>query len=251
MEYLISPEGLLSLLTLTVLEIVLGIDNLIFISIIVARLPHDQQGRARAVGLSLALILRIAFLFGATFIASLIHPLFSLFGHGVSGRDLIMFGGGFFLLAKATTELHNKLEGEEHGAEGGKRSSFAGMIVQIIALDLVFSIDSVITAIGLTQHIEVMIIAVVTAVIVMQLSAGSISRFIEKHPTIKILALAFLLMVGMVLVLEGFHVEVPKPYVYFAMAFSVAVEMLNLRFRRKQEKKPVKLRTPSLEEPSK
>lgn len=251
MEYLISPEGLLSLLTLTVLEIVLGIDNLIFISIIVARLPQDQQSRARAIGLSLALILRIAFLFGATFIAGLIHPLFSLFGHGVSGRDLIMFGGGFFLLAKATTELHNKLEGEEHGADGGKRSSFAGMIVQIIALDLVFSIDSVITAIGLTQHIEVMIIAVIVAVIVMQISAGSISRFIEQHPTIKILALAFLLMVGMVLVLEGFHVEVPKPYIYFAMAFSVAVEMLNLRFRRKQDKNPVKLHTPSLEEPSK
>lgn len=251
MEYLISPEGLLSLLTLTVLEIVLGIDNLIFISIIVARLPHDQQGRARAIGLSLALILRVVFLFGATFIAGLVHPLFNIFGHGVSGRDLIMFGGGFFLLAKATTELHNKLEGEEHGAGGGRRSSFAGMIVQIIALDLVFSIDSVITAIGLTQHIEVMIIAVIVAVIVMQLSAGSISRFIEQHPTIKILALAFLLMVGMVLVLEGFHVEVPKPYIYFAMAFSVAVEMLNLRFRRKQDKNPVKLHMPSLEEPSK
>lgn len=245
MEFLFTAEGLIALLTLTVLEIVLGIDNIIFISILVGKLPQQDQQRARMIGLSMALILRLVFLFFAAWIAGLTAPLFSvgpfLTIHepfGVSGRDLIMFSGGLFLLAKATTELYNKLEGPEHEDEGGSQSrkNFSMLILQIILLDIVFSIDSVITAVGLTQHFPVMAIAVVVAVAVMMLSARGISSFIEKHPSIKILALAFLLMVGMLLVVEGFHVHVPKGYVYFAMAFSVLVEMLNLRFRSKKGK---------------
>jgi predicted tellurium resistance membrane protein TerC len=255
MEILFTGEGIIALLTLTILEIVLGIDNIIFISILVGKLPASEQQRARLIGLSLALVLRLVFLFFAVWIASLTMPLFTVSPlllmqepFGVSGRDLIMFGGGMFLLAKATTELYNKLEGPEESHEGGKqaRRNFAMLILQIILLDIVFSIDSVITAVGLTQNFPIMAIAVIVAVAVMMLSAKGISDFIEKHPSIKILALAFLLMVGMLLVIDGFHVHVPKGYVYFAMAFSVLVEMLNLRFRTKKGK-AVELRKPEFE----
>lgn len=246
-----TPDVIISLITLTILEIVLGIDNIIFISILVGRLPEQDQAKARTIGLSLALILRIVFLFGATWIAQLTTDLVTtpaLFGVipsvGFSGRDLIMLAGGLFLLAKATSELHAKLEGNEHGANVKGTASFGSMIAQIIALDLVFSIDSVITAIGLTQHFWVMVVAVIISVGVMQLSAGSISRFIHRHPTVKVLALAFLIMIGTLLVAEGFEVHVPKGYVYFAMAFSMGVEFLNMRLRARSVAAPVELRQP-------
>lgn len=246
-----TPDVIISLITLTILEIVLGIDNIIFISILVGRLPEQDQAKARTIGLSLALVLRIVFLFGATWIAQLTTDLITvpaLFGVipsvGFSGRDLIMLAGGLFLLAKATSELHAKLEGNEHGANAKGTASFGAMIAQIIALDLVFSIDSVITAIGLTQHFWVMVVAVIISVGVMQLSAGSISRFIHRHPTVKVLALAFLIMIGTLLVAEGFEVHVPKGYVYFAMAFSMGVEFLNMRLRARSVAAPVELRQP-------
>lgn len=251
MELLVTPDVIISLITLTILEIVLGIDNIIFISILVGRLPERDQAKARTIGLSLALVLRIVFLFGATWIAQLTTDLVTipaLFGItpsvGFSGRDLIMLTGGLFLLAKATSELHAKLEGSEHEANTKATASFGAMIAQIIALDLVFSIDSVITAIGLTQHFWVMVVAVVISIAVMQLSAGSISRFIHRHPTVKVLALAFLIMIGTLLVAEGFEVHVPKGYVYFAMAFSMAVEFLNMRLRTRSTAAPVELRQP-------
>ena len=255
MELFFTVDNLVSLVTLTILEIVLGIDNIIFISILVSRLKEQDQARARTIGLTLALVLRIAFLFGISWMARLTIPLFTVgpvlgmdAAFGFSGRDLIMLVGGLFLLAKATSELHSKLEGSEEGSEEGsttgKMASFGSMIVQIILLDLVFSIDSVVTAIGLSQNFAVMVIAVVVAVGVMQLSAGAISRFIHRHPTIKILALAFLLMVGMVLVAEGLHAHVPKGYVYFAMAFSMGVEFINMRFRTNLVPPPVELRQP-------
>lgn len=238
MTHLLTPEGIVALLTLTILEIVLGIDNIIFISILVGKLPPEQAQRARTIGLSLAVILRIVFLFGAVYLATLTEPFLVVFSHGITGRDVIMFGGGLFLIAKATTELHSKLEGKEEEEQASKSSrSFALMVLQIIILDLVFSIDSVITAIGLSQDLLIMVIAVVVAVIVMQISAKSISHFIEGHPTIKVLALAFLIMVGFVLVVEGFHVHVPKGYIYAAMAFSISVEMLNIRMRKRVEGK--------------
>ena len=254
METLLTTDSLVSLLTLTVLEIVLGIDNIIFISILVGRLEEKDQARARIIGLSLALVLRLIFLMGAVWIAQLTEPLFhipQILGlsapWGVSGRDLIMLSGGLFLLAKSTSEIHAKLEGSEHEQSGGKRSAFAGIVLQIIVLDIVFSIDSVITAIGLSQNFLVMAISVVIAVIVMQLSAGRISTFIHQHPSVKILALAFLMMVGFVLMLEGLAMHVPKGYVYTAMLFSISVEFLNMRFRRRQGSKPVELRDPKVE----
>jgi predicted tellurium resistance membrane protein TerC len=251
MELLVTPDVIISLITLTILEIVLGIDNIIFISILVGRLPERDQAKARTIGLSLALVLRIIFLFGATWIAQLTSDLITtpaIFGIipsvGFSGRDLIMLAGGLFLLAKATSELHAKLEGNEHEGSAKATASFGSMIAQIIALDLVFSIDSVITAIGLTQHFWVMVVAVIISVGVMQLSAGSISRFIHRHPTVKVLALAFLIMIGTLLVAEGFEVHVPKGYVYFAMAFSMGVEFLNMRLRVRSVAAPVELRQP-------
>lgn len=256
MESLLTVDGLVALVTLTVLEIVLGIDNIIFISILVGRLPESQQAKARSIGLSLALILRLVFLMGAVWIAQLTAPLVTIpkmllmtADWGISGRDMIMMAGGLFLLAKATSELHAKLEGEEPSSnDATSKAAFGMMIVQIILLDLVFSIDSVITAIGLSQDFVIMAIAVVFAVIVMQLSAGGVSRFIHQHPTVKILALAFLLMVGLVLVLEGVAVHVPKGYVYFAMAFSISVEFLNMRLRKKVTTGAVALREPTLPE---
>ena len=239
MEWMSNPESWIALLTLTVLEIVLGIDNIIFISILAGKLPRNQQDKARLVGLGLAMFMRIALLASIAWIARLTAPLFSVFGQEISGRDLILLGGGLFLLAKATYEIHDKLEGEEGHAEGRVAASFGSVIVQVLLLDLVFSLDSVITAIGMADELAIMITAVVIAVAVMMFASGPISRFVDRHPTVKMLALSFLLLIGMSLVAEGLDQHIPKGYIYFAMAFSVFVEMLNLRA--KKAAKPVQL----------
>lgn len=242
MELLSDPQVWISLLTLTGLEIVLGIDNIIFISILAGKLPVEQQPKARQLGLGLALLTRIALLASIAWIAKLTTPWFTLLGHGVSGRDLILIVGGLFLLVKSTMEIHEKLEGEEGHASARVGASFAKVIVQIMLLDIVFSLDSVITAVGMAQHLTVMIAAVILAMGVMLLAAGSISEFVNRHPTLKILALSFLLLIGTTLVAEGMGFHIPKGYVYFAMAFSFGVEMLNLRLRRKSQ--PVALHQP-------
>jgi predicted tellurium resistance membrane protein TerC len=239
MEWMSNPESWIALLTLTVLEIVLGIDNIIFISILAGKLPRDQQDKARLTGLGLAMFMRIALLASIAWIARLTAPLFSMFGQEISGRDLILLGGGLFLLGKATYEIHDKLEGEEGHAEARVAASFTSVIVQILLLDLVFSLDSVITAIGMADELAVMITAVVIAVGVMMFASGPIGRFVDRHPTVKMLALAFLLLIGTSLVAEGFEQHVSKGYIYFAMGFSVFVEMLNLRVKSKQA--PVQL----------
>jgi len=241
MAWLTDPNAWIALLTLTVLEIVLGIDNIIFISILVGRLPKAVQAKARNIGLALAMIMRIGLLFSIAWIARLTNPWFTIFEHPFSGRDLILLAGGLFLLYKATHEIHNKLEGDDETMAGGKgMPSFAGVLAQIMVLDLVFSLDSVITAVGMAEHLGVMVTAVVLAVGVMLLAAGTISDFVSRHPTVKMLALSFLLLVGMSLVAEGFGHHVPKGYVYFAMGFSIFVEALNLRLRKGRE--PVHLR---------
>ena len=235
-----------ALVTLTVLEIVLGIDNIIFISILAGKLPADQQNRARIVGLGAAMVMRILLLFTISWVIGLTAPLFEVLGQEISGRDLILIGGGLFLLGKATLEIHGKLEGEEHGdGRVAKVASFAGVIAQIMLLDIVFSLDSVITAVGMADELWVMIAAVVIAVGVMMISAGPISDFVNRHPTVKILALSFLLLIGTSLVAEGLEFHIPKGYIYFAMAFSVFVELLNLRIRGGGgEREPVHLRDP-------
>jgi len=244
MELLTSPDAWIALLTLTALEIVLGIDNIVFISILAGKLPRDQQPKARQVGLALAMITRILLLLSISWVVSLTDPLFAILGKSLSGRDLIMLGGGLFLIGKATFEIHEKLEGEEgHGDAVKAAASFASIILQILLLDVVFSLDSVITAVGMADHVEVMIAAVVISVGVMLLAAGSISDFVNRHPTVKMLALSFLVLIGMSLVAEGWGLHIPKGYVYFAMGFSVFVEMLNLRVRAKRRAaKPVELR---------
>ena len=241
MDWLTDPQVWVALLTLTALEIVLGIDNIIFIAILSMKLPTHLQDRARLVGLSIAMVTRVGLLFSLTWMMKLTNPLFGLLGHDFSGRDLILIGGGLFLLAKSTLEIHEKLEGheEEHDAST-KRATFGFVIVQIVLLDLVFSLDSVITAIGLSEQLWVMVAAVVVAVIFMMGFAKSISTFVDRHPTIRMLALSFLLLIGVSLVGEGLSFHIPKGYIYFAMAFSVMVEMLNLRIRKKGE--PVVLR---------
>jgi len=233
MEWIYSPEAWVALTTLTFLEIVLGVDNIIFISILVGRLPEEQRQRGRVLGLALAMGTRILLLLLLTWIMKLQATLFSVLNVDISGRDLILIGGGLFLLAKATLEIHDSLEGEEH--EGGapkKRVSFVSVIIQIGLIDIVFSLDSVITAVGMADHLAVMIIAIVIAVGVMMFAAGAIGRFVDNHPTIKMLALSFLVLIGVALIAEGIDVHIPKGYIYFAMAFSVIVEMLNLRVRR-------------------
>ncbi|MCQ4348795.1 TerC family protein [Pseudomonas stutzeri] len=247
MEWLTSPEVWVAFLTLTALEIVLGIDNIIFISILVGRLPREQQARARLFGLALAMGTRILLLLSIAWVMRLTADLFSVFEQGVSGRDLILFFGGLFLLFKSTMEIWHSVEGEEDAAaEGGsvKKAAFMGVILQIAVIDIIFSLDSVITAVGLVESVPVMVAAIVIAVLVMMLSAGTISDFIDKHPSLKILALSFLIVVGTLLIAEAFEVHVPKGYVYFAMAFSLGVEALNIRMRtamRRKLKEPVKL----------
>ena len=243
MDWITNPDIWIGLLTLTALEIVLGVDNVIFISILAGKLPADQQSRARNVGLGLAMFIRIALLFSLGLIIGLTAPFFTVFGQEISGRDLIMIIGGLFLLAKATWEIHERLEGDEsHGATAGK-ASFSGVIAQILLLDIVFSLDSVITAVGMVDELPVMIAAVVIAVGVMLVSAGAISDFVQRHPTVKMLALSFLLLIGMSLLAEGFDHHIPKGYIYFAMAFSVFVELLNLRMRSRKST-PVQLHDP-------
>ncbi|CAA9552226.1 MAG: UPF0053 inner membrane protein YgdQ [uncultured Thermomicrobiales bacterium] len=231
MDWITTAEGWTALLTLTTLEIVLGIDNVIFISILAGKLPEAQRERARIVGLSLAMIMRIGLLFSISWVVGLTEPIFDLFGHGFSGRDLILLGGGLFLIYKATTEIHEKLEGAEHEGAVRAAASFASVIVQILLLDIVFSLDSVITAVGLADELGVMVTAVVIAVLVMLVASGGIATFVNRHPTVKMLALSFLLLIGMTLVADGFGQHVSKGYIYAAMGFSVFVEALNLRLR--------------------
>jgi len=250
LEWILEPQYLIALLTLTVLEIVLGIDNIIFISILAGKLPAEKRKSARIIGLALAMITRIALLFSLTWIMQLKNPLFNVVGQGISWRDLILILGGLFLLAKSTHEIHNKLEGEEGGASTKTFPSFKAVIIQIMLLDIVFSLDSVITAVGMVDKLMVMVIAVVIAVIFMMWFSGKISDFVEEHPTIKMLALSFLLLIGVTLIAEGFDQHIPRGYIYFAMAFSVFVEMLNLKMRTKQTK-PVELRKAYVEEESK
>ncbi|MBA2753302.1 MAG: TerC family protein [Chloroflexia bacterium] len=242
MEWLTSPEIWIALFTLTALEIVLGIDNIIFISILAGKLPAEQQQRARTVGLALAMITRILLLLSLSWVIGLTAPLFEIIDQEISGRDIILIVGGLFLLGKATFELHEKLEGTEaHGSAGAATAKFAGTIVQILLLDIVFSLDSVITAVGVADDIGVMIAAVMIAVGVMLVSAGAISAFVNEHPTVKVLALSFLLLIGMSLVAEGWGQHISKGYIYFAMGFSVMVEFFNLRVRQKGAH-PVELR---------
>jgi predicted tellurium resistance membrane protein TerC len=244
MDWLTNPETWIGLITLIALEIVLGIDNIIFISILAGKLPHGQQARARRTGLLLAMFTRIALLASLAWIVRLTNPIFTIAGFDVTGRDIILIGGGVFLLAKSTYEIHDKLEGEEGHASAKVSPSFASVIVQILLLDIIFSLDSVITAVGMVREIWVMITAVVIAVIIMMMSAGTISEFVNRHPTIKILALSFLLLIGFTLVVEGLHQHIPKGYIYFAMGFSVFVEMLNLRIRTPKAAEPVSLHAP-------
>ncbi|MBT3322092.1 MAG: TerC family protein [Anaerolineae bacterium] len=246
MEWISNPSAWIALLTLTVLEIVLGIDNIIFISILSNKLPEDQQGKARQTGLVAALVMRIILLFSISWVVQLTNPIFSVLGLGISGRDLILLGGGLFLLWKATHEIHENLEGhyEDAHEEKGKKVSFWNVIAQIAMLDVVFSLDSVITAVGMADDLAVMIIAVMIAIGIMLFAAAPLSEFVNNHPTVKILALSFLLLIGFSLIIEGLHQHIPKGYIYFAMGFSVFVEMLNLRMK-KTSKHPVILRKTS------
>jgi predicted tellurium resistance membrane protein TerC len=239
-EFLADPQAWAALVTLTVLEIVLGIDNIIFLSILVAKLPKHQQHAARVLGLGFAMATRILLLLSIAWVMKLTTPLFAVFEHTVSGRDLILFFGGLFLIAKSTVEIHSSLEGPEEQTVGRVAASFVGIVLQIGIIDIVFSLDSVITAVGLAQDVAVMVIAIVVAVLVMMFAAKAVGDFVDRHPTVKMLALAFLILIGVALVGESAGLHIPKGYIYFAMAFSVLVEMLNMRLRRRAE--PVKLR---------
>ena len=239
MNWLTDPQAWIAFLTLLSLEIVLGIDNIIFISILAGKLRAEQQPKARTLGLGLAMFIRILLLLSLSWVIGLTEPLFSVLTKEISGRDLILILGGLFLLAKSTFEIHDSLEGEPGHASAKVRATFTGVIVQILLLDIVFSLDSVITAVGMVNQLSIMIAAVVIAVVFMMLFSGSLSRFVAKHPTIKMLALSFLLLIGLSLLVDGFGFHVPKGYLYFAMGFSVFVEMLNLRLRKKRE--PIEL----------
>jgi len=241
LEWLADPAIWIALGTLTALEIVLGIDNIIFISVLVGRLPERQRALARKLGLGLAMVARLALLFSISWVMGLTHPWITVFGQEISGRDFILIGGGLFLMAKATHEIHNSLEGVEDRSVPVTAASLGMVLVQIALLDIVFSLDSVITAVGLVEHVSIMAVAIILAVVVMMMAAKSIGEFVDGHPTIKILALSFLILVGVTLMAEGFDVHVPKGYIYFSMAFSVTVEMLNIRMRRKRIRTPVKL----------
>jgi predicted tellurium resistance membrane protein TerC len=244
-EAFLTADGLIALATLTALEVILGVDNVIFISILASKLPEAQQARARRVGLLAAMGMRVLLLFSLAWIIRLTAPLFTIAGEEISGRDLILLGGGLFLLAKATLEIHERLEGEEGHGSAKVVASFGAVICQIMLLDIVFSLDSVITAVGMADDLSIMIAAVVIAVGVMMLSAGTISEFVSRHPTVKVLALSFLLLIGLSLIGEGFDMHIPKGYIYFAMGFSVFVEMINLRVRKGT---PVKLHQPYVED---
>ncbi len=251
MEFLADPQVWIAFATLTVLELVLGIDNVIFISILAGKLPPEQQGRARFIGLALALVMRIILLFSISWVIGLTAPLFEVLGHKISGKDLVLLIGGLFLIGKSTHEIHGSLEGEEGHGDKKSFASFSGVIIQIVLLDVVFSLDSVITAVGMisTEYgpngIWIMIAAVVISIVAMMLFANPIGSFVQKHPTVKMLALAFLLLIGVMLVAEGFEQKIPKGYIYFAMAFSIVVELLNMRLRKRGT--PVDLHKPYVE----
>jgi len=244
-EWISEPSAWIAFLTLTALELVLGIDNIIFISILAGKLPPDQRKKARTLGLALAMITRVLLLLSLSWIIRLTAPLFTVLSQEISGRDLILIVGGLFLLGKSTFEIHGKLEGEEGHASARVGPSFTSVLIQILMLDVVFSLDSVITAVGMVDNVAIMIAAVVVSIVFMMAFAGPISGFVERHPTVKMLALSFLLLIGVTLIVEGFDHHIPKGYIYFAMAFSVFVEMLNLRLRKS---KPVKLHEPYMEE---
>lgn len=233
MDWIADPQAWIAFATLLALEIVLGIDNIIFISILAGKLPADQQSRARYVGLGLALVMRIILLFSLSWVIGLTAPLFAVFGHGVSGRDLILILGGLFLLGKSTFEIHESLEGEQGHASAKVKANFTSVLIQIMLLDIVFSLDSVITAVGMVDNIGIMISAVVVSIAFMMFFAAPVSAFVSRHPTVKMLALSFLLLIGTTLIADGFGFHVPKGYVYFAMGFSVFVEMINMRLRKK------------------
>jgi predicted tellurium resistance membrane protein TerC len=241
-SWITDPQAWIAFSTLLALEIVLGIDNIVFLSILTSKLPAARQATARFTGLSLAVLMRVGLLFSISWVIGLTAPLFALRGHEISGRDIILIGGGLFLIAKSTYEIHHRLEGDEGGKSARVAPTFAAVIAQIVVLDAVFSLDSVITAVGLVQDIGIMVTAVVVAVLVMMATAGAVGAFVERHPTVKILALSFLLLIGVTLIVEGFDHHVPKGYIYFAMAFSLFVELLNMRVRPKAE--PVRLHQP-------
>jgi predicted tellurium resistance membrane protein TerC len=240
MSWIMDPQGWIAFLTLLALEIVLGIDNVIFLSILSSKLPVAQQGKARITGLSLAVFMRVVLIFSISWVIGLTAPFFTIFSHEISGRDIILIAGGLFLIAKSTHEVHDNLEGEEGKSSDRVAPTLLSVMVQIVLLDAVFSLDSVITAVGLVQEIGIMVAAVVASVIFMMVFAGPVSNFVERHPTVKMLALSFLLLIGVTLIVEGFDVHVPRGYIYFAMAFSVFVEMLNLRAA-KTKARPVHL----------
>jgi predicted tellurium resistance membrane protein TerC len=243
-ELLSSPEAWIAFATLTALELVLGIDNIIFISILVDKLPREKRELARRIGLAMAMLMRIGLLLVLAWIVGLVAPLFTVLGQAISGRDLILIVGGLFLVWKATTEVHGALEGEEGHASSAVKATFGAVILQIMLIDLVFSLDSIITAVGMVDDVRIMIAAVIASVALMMLFARAIGEFVSAHPSIKMLALSFLVVVGVVLIAEGFDNHVPKGYVYFAMAFSVSVELLNIRARKKRAAKPVELHSP-------
>lgn len=240
MEIFLQPEAWIALITLTFLEIVLGVDNIIFISIVTNKLPENEQPKARFIGLTMALVFRIALLLGITYIIGFTQPIFSVFSHDVSGRDLILLIGGLFLMGKSTVEINHKMESHGDHSFKSTASSFLSIIIQIVLLDMIFSFDSILTAVGLTDQVMLMIIAVVIALIIMMIFSGRISAFINKHPSLEVLALAFLILIGFMLMIEAVHYEVPKGYIYFAVFFSLIVEVINIRIRRKSD--PVKLK---------
>lgn len=247
MDWITDPQSWIALVTLTGLEIILGIDNIIFISILTGKLPIERQKSARLIGLALAMLMRIVLLFFLSWVVRLTAPLFTVFSHDISGRDLILILGGLFLIVKSTHEIHQKIEGAEGEASARAATSYSSILIQIMLLDIVFSLDSVITAVGMVDNISIMIAAVMIAVGFMMFFSGPISEFVERHPTFKMLALSFLLLIGMTLIAEGWELHIPKGYVYFAMAFSALVEMLNLKLRRTNVP-PVKLREPYVQE---